>query len=101
MKLITAEQLKTKLNNGEKLLVDFYAEWCGPCKSLMPRLEILEKEFSHIQFVKVDVDQNQSYMSESGIRSVPTVKIYDGETLINQSAGANPDKFYIEHLSKL
>jgi thioredoxin 1 len=67
----------------------------------MPRLEKLEKEFSHIQFVKVDVDQNQSYMAESGIRSVPTVKIYDGETLINQSAGANPDKFYIEHLSKL
>jgi hypothetical protein len=40
-------------------------------------------------------------MAESGIRSVPTVKIYDGETLINQSAGANPDKFYIEHLEKL
>jgi thioredoxin 1 len=101
MKLITAEQLKTKLNNGEKLLVDFDAEWCGPCKSLMPRLEKLEQEFPHVQFVKIDVDQNQEYMMESGIRSVPTVKIYDGEKLVNQSAGANPDKFYEEHLVKL
>lgn len=101
MKLITAEQLKTKLNNGEKLLVDFYAEWCGPCKSLMPRLEKLEQEFPNIQFVKLDVDQNQEYMMESGIRSVPTVKIYDGETLVNQSAGANSDNFYKEHLVKL
>lgn len=101
MELITAEQLEKKLNNGEKLLVDFYADWCGPCKTLIPRLEKLQKEYTNVQFVKINVDNNQEYMASSGIRSVPTVKIYNGNDLINQSAGANSDNFYKEHLAKL
>lgn len=101
MELITAEQLNNKLSSGQKILVDFYADWCGPCKALMPRLEKLQQEYPNVQFVKVNVDQNKEYMMNSGIRSVPTVRIYDGETLINQSAGANSDNFYKEHLAKL
>jgi thioredoxin 1 len=101
MELITSQQLQEMKSNGEKLLVDFYATWCGPCKMLIPRLELLETQYPNVKFVKLDVDQNREFAMEMGLRSVPTVQIFNGETLITTSAGVQPDNFYKEHLSNL
>jgi thioredoxin 1 len=101
MELITSQQLQEMKSNGEKLLVDFYATWCGPCKMLIPRLELLETQYPNVKFVKLDVDQNREFAMDMGLRSVPTVQIFNGETLINTSAGVQPDNFYKEHLSNL
>jgi thioredoxin 1 len=71
---------KEDLNTGIKLL-DFYAEWCGPCKTLIPKLEELSSEYNDIEFIKINVDENVEMAQKTyNIRSVPTVLIIkDGE----------------------
>lgn len=101
MENVTADRVKELQLEGKKVLVDFWAKWCGPCKSLVPRLEAIENEYPNVTFVKVDVDENTDIALEMGIRSVPTVIVYDGETLINRSSGANPDSFYKDILNTL
>lgn len=101
MEDVTANQVKELQNQGEKLLVDYWAKWCGPCKTLIPRLEEIEKEYENIKFVKVDVDENQDSLVELGISSVPTVLIYNGKNLVQRLVGANPDYMYKEVLNTL
>ena len=101
MELITSQQLQEMKSNGDKILVDFFASWCGPCKMLIPRLELLETQYPNVKFVKLDVDENREYAMEMGLRSVPTVQIFNGEELLTTSAGVQPDNFYKDYLSKL
>ena len=83
------------------VLVDYWAKWCGPCKALIPRLELLEAQYPNVTFVKVDVDENMDYALDLGIRTVPTVVVYNGETVVNRSMGANQDIFYKNILDSL
>lgn len=101
MENITGEQLIELQNKGEKILVDFWAEWCGPCKSLIPRLELLEKSYSNIKFVKLNVDQNMDYAISQGITSVPTVIILDGDVVLTRKTGLQSDSVYKEILDQL
>jgi thioredoxin len=101
MENVTAEQVKELQSQGKKILVDYWAPWCGPCKSLIPRLENLEKEYPNVTFVKINVDENMDYSLDLGIRTVPTVIIYDGETVVNRSTGANQDIVYTKILDNL
>jgi thioredoxin len=101
MENVTTERVKELQAEGKKVVVDYWAKWCGPCKALIPRLENLEKQYPNITFVKVDVDENQSGAMELGIRSVPTVLIYNGESLVNRSVGANTDDIYKKILDTL
>ena len=101
MENITSEELKTLQSNGEAILVDYFAKWCGPCKSLMPRLAALQSDYPNIKFVSIDVDENMSHAVEAGIRSVPTVIFYKGEEQVNRSTGANPDAYYKDILNTL
>lgn len=101
MENVTSERVKELQLEGKKVLVDYWAKWCGPCKALIPRLENLESQYPDITFVKVDVDENQSEAMSLGIRSVPTIMIYNGETLVNRSTGANTDDIYKKILDTL
>jgi thioredoxin 1 len=94
MQLVTSQELEEMKSNGDKVLVDFYATWCGPCKSLMPLLQSIEGQNSSVKFVKMDVDQNRDYIMELGIRSVPTVMVFNGSEMVNSSAGLNNVMFY-------
>ena len=101
MENVTSDKVKELQSQGNKVLVDYWAKWCGPCKSLIPRLEILEKQYPNVTFVKVDVDENMDAALDMGIRSVPTVIVYDGEKLVNRSQGAQPEGFYKDILNNL
>ncbi len=101
MENVTADKVKELQSQGKKVLVDFFAEWCGPCKQLIPRLEKLQNEYSDVVFVKVDVDSNQDYALELGIRGVPTVMIYNGETQVDRTSGVQPDGHYKNVLNSL
>ena len=101
MENVTAEQVKQLQLEGKKLLVDYWAEWCGPCKALIPRLEVLSSQYPDVMFVKVNVDENTDSALELGIRSVPTIMIYNGEELVNRSVGANVDSVYKKILDTL
>jgi thioredoxin len=101
MENVTANRVKELQSQGNKILVDYWAKWCGPCKSLIPRLEVLESQYPNVTFVKVDVDENMDDALDMGIRSVPTIIIYDGEKLVNRSQGAQPEGFYKDILNNL
>ena len=71
------------------VLVDFYADWCGPCKAMAPHLESLKKELGDaIKIVKINTETNQALSMEFGIRSIPTVHIYhNGKPVYNKAGG--------------
>jgi thioredoxin 1 len=98
---VTSEELEVMMSNGEKILLDFYAEWCGPCKGLIPRLENLESKYENVKFVKLNVDENQSFAIKKGIRSVPTVMFLNGHSVITTSTGTQSDNFYDNILIEL
>jgi len=98
MKEITEQEILKLQSEGKKILLDLYATWCGPCKFLIPRLEKLSESYPDAVFVKMDVDKNTDFAVNMGIRSVPTVMIFDGNNLVNRSSGVQPDTYYTEFL---
>jgi thioredoxin len=79
---ITTEELKQKIENGDKLIVDFHGVWCGPCKVMKPAFEKLAEEYrkenSEVQLYTMDVDKNKEFVSSLGVRAIPTVKSFSG-----------------------
>jgi putative thioredoxin len=74
------------------VLVDFWAEWCGPCRTLAPVLEKLADEFQgRFLVVKVDTDREQEVASQFGIRSLPTVKLFKDGVVVDEFMGAQPE----------
>jgi len=84
--------LDTHLNNSDiPVIVDFWAEWCGPCKSMAPVFEQAAKKMQPlIQFSKVDTDENQRLMARFNIRGIPTLIIFKGGQEIGRRSGAIP-----------
>ena len=80
---ITGQELQEKINKGEKVIVELYATWCGPCKMLKPIFEKVAKEnTTEVQMYTMDVDANREVASNLGIRSVPTIKSFNmGQTV--------------------
>jgi thioredoxin 1 len=101
MESVNSQQLRTLQIEGERLLVDFWAPWCGPCKQLIPRLENLETQYPNVKFVKINVDENVEFALDLNIRTVPTVMVFNGEKLVNRSTGANQNIVYTNILDNL
>jgi thioredoxin 1 len=79
------------LNSGTPVLVDFWAEWCGPCRQIAPSLDELGEEFAgKVQIVKVNIDENPETPTKYGVRGIPTLILFkDGEAAATQ-VGAAP-----------
>ncbi len=89
LKYLEMETLDDEVKEG-LVLVDFYAEWCGPCKMLGPVLEEFAKEHEDIKVVKVDIDQHENLAREYGIMSVPTMLLFQDGKVVKQNVGYVP-----------
>lgn len=99
---VTDSNFQTEVLKSDKpVLVDFWAEWCGPCKMIAPVVEELAKEYDgKLKVGKMDVDSNQQTSMQFGIRSIPTLLIFKGGMVVDQIVGAVPKSKLAEKLAK-
>ena len=89
---VTDASFETEVLQGDvPVVVDFWAEWCGPCKMVGPVLDELAAEYDgKIKVTKLNVDENPSTSAKFGVRSIPTIMFFKGGQLIDQVIGAKP-----------
>jgi thioredoxin 1 len=85
------------LKSAQPVVVDFFAEWCGPCKAMAPALDLVAQEMKgKIKVVKLDVDRNPNVTMKYGIRAMPTLMIFKGGQVAAQHTGALVQKKRLE-----
>lgn len=88
------------LQSDKPVVVDFWAEWCGPCRMVSPILEELSEEHGDkVSFVKLNVDENPQTAASYRVISIPTISVYSGGQVVKQIIGARPKSAIVAELS--
>jgi len=96
---LNKENFEEIIKNNEKVVVDFWASWCMPCKMVAPIFEkIAEKYKNEIIFAKLNVDENPDIASEFGIMSIPTFLVFKNGKVVGKIVGAMPEKILEEKI---
>ena len=85
---LTSENFNQEMTNNDLLLVDFWAEWCGPCKSMHPIFTRMAKKYKRVRFARVNVDNAQDIASKYGVQSIPTFIMFKNGEIANTMVGA-------------
>ncbi len=91
VKVDTSNFKSEVLESAEPVVVDFWAEWCGPCKMIAPSLEELSIEYAgKVKVAKVNIDENPEIAAQFGVRSIPTLAMFKGGEVADIKVGAAP-----------
>ncbi len=88
------------LDNPKPVMVDFWAEWCGPCRMVSPILDEIATEYADkIEIVKVNVDEEPQLAMRYGVTGIPMMAVFQGGTIAKQMVGARPKNAIVEDLA--
>jgi len=85
---LTSQNFNQEIKNNNLLLVDFWAEWCGPCKSMHPIFTRMAKKYKQIRFARVNVDDAQDIAMKYEVQSIPTFIMFKNAEVVNRMVGA-------------
>jgi len=98
---INDEQFNEMIKGDVPVVVDFHADWCGPCKVLSPILDELDDEVENVEFVKINVDDYPELSGSYGIMAVPTVIMFQNGEVKDRFSGVQPKETILEKVSAL
>ena len=98
---LTEDNFQSQLEDGRPLLVDFWAEWCGPCRMVGPTLEELASEYEgKVRIGKLNVDQNRELSMQFKVQSIPTFLMFKGGEVADRMMGAMPKAAFEKFINK-
>ena len=87
---VTSENFEQVVSSEKPVLLDFYADWCMPCRRLAPLIDQIAEEYPEYLICKINVDEQPALANQFGISSIPTLVAMRGGEIISQSSGARP-----------
>ena len=101
-KVVTEETFDAEVLKSEKpVIVDYWAEWCGPCRMVAPVLEEIAAEYADkIDVVKLNIDENPNVSQRYGIMAIPAMSVFSGGQVVKQIVGAKPKSALLKELAE-
>lgn len=101
---LTTKNFNETLDNNDIVIIDFWAEWCGPCKQFAPIFEKVSEQYPDVVFAKVNTEEQQAIATQYGVMSVPTIMVTRGGIILLNQAGSLPEDAFgklIAHVKAL
>lgn len=99
---VTDQNFDEVINSGKPVVLDFWAEWCGPCRMVGPIIEDLAEEYKdRVTIGKIDVDENNDVVAKFGIRNIPTILFFKGGEVVDKQVGAAQRGAFIDKIENL
>lgn len=90
------------INSDTPILIDFYADWCGPCHALAPIIQEVKNELGEkVKIVKIDVDKNEALAQKLQIMSIPTIAVYRNGNMEWRAAGVQPKHIIVQKIEEI
>lgn len=101
LKINKNDELNKVIQENKYVVLDFYADWCGPCKALAPIIQDLSKELGDVTFIKIDVDHAQELRESFKISSIPTLVYFKNGQEVNKTFGFIPKPTLLNNVNNL
>jgi thioredoxin 1 len=99
---VTDANFDELVNSGKPMVLDFWAEWCGPCRMVGPIVDELASEYEGKVIIgKIDVDNNDDVVSQFGIRNIPTILFFKDGVVVDRQVGAAPKATFVSKIDAL